>query len=88
MPSVQRGGGGKHKPPTASVPLNLGFLGYSHLLARIGLGLPIPDKRLDGRMDNFSSDRLKHSFITSLTSWVCLIYEGEYLLVNLLIFIL
>ena len=87
MPFVQRGGG-KHRPPIASLPLYLGFLGYSHLLARIGLGLPIPNKRLDGGMDNFSTDRLKHSFITSLTSWACLIYEGEYSLVNLLICIL
>ena len=28
--------------------------------------------------DNFSPNRLKNSFITYLTSWVDLIYEGEY----------
>ena len=32
----------------------------------------------------FSQERLKISFITSLTSWTCFIYEGEYSIVNLL----
>ena len=36
----------------------------------------------------FSQERLKNSFITSLTSWTCLIYEGEYSIVNLLMCIL
>ena len=50
---MQRGGG-KYRPPTASLPLNLGFLGCSHLLANIGLGLLIPNKRLNGEIDNLS----------------------------------
>ena len=36
----------------------------------------------------FSQKRLKNSFITSLTSWTGLIYEGEYSIVNLLMCIL
>ena len=36
----------------------------------------------------FSQERLKNSFITSLTSWTALIYEGEYSIVNLLMCIL
>ena len=36
----------------------------------------------------FSLERLKNSFITSLTSWRGLIYEGEYSIVNLLMCIL
>ena len=36
----------------------------------------------------FSPERLKNSFITSLTSWTGLIYEGEYSIVNLLMCIL
>ena len=35
---------------------------------------------------NVFTDRLKHSFITSLTSWAGLIYEGEYSLVSLLMY--
>ena len=38
--------------------------------------------------DNFSLDRLKNSFITFLTSWAGLIYEGEYSIINLLMCIL
>ena len=37
---------------------------------------------------NFSSDRIKHSFIFSITSWVGHLNEGEYLFVNLLMCIL
>ena len=36
----------------------------------------------------FSQERLKNSFIKSLTSWTNLIYEGEYSIVNLLMCIL
>ena len=36
----------------------------------------------------FSQERLKNSFITSLTSWTGLIYEGECSIVNLLLCIL
>ena len=36
----------------------------------------------------FSQEMLKNFFITSLTSWTCLIYEGEYSIVNLLMCIL
>ena len=36
----------------------------------------------------FSQEKLKNSFITSLTSWTGLIYEGEYSIVNLLMCIL
>ena len=35
----------------------------------------------------FSQERLKNSFITSLASWTGLIYEGEYSIVNLLMYI-
>ena len=38
--------------------------------------------------DNFSPDKLKNSFITYLTSWAGLIYEGECSIVNLLMCIL
>ena len=38
--------------------------------------------------DNFSPGRLKNSFIAYLTSWVGLICEGEYSIVNLLMCIL
>ena len=36
----------------------------------------------------FSQEMLKNSFITSLTSWTGLIYEGEYSIVNLLMCVL
>ena len=36
----------------------------------------------------FSQERLKNSFITSLTFGTCLIYEGEYSIVTLLMCIL
>ena len=37
---------------------------------------------------NFSSHRIKHSFISSITSWAGHLNEGEYPLVNLLMCIL
>ena len=38
--------------------------------------------------ENFSSSRLKQAFINSLTTWVGLIYEGDYSIVRLLLCIL
>ena len=37
--------------------------------------------------DIFSPNRLKQSCIMSLISWTCLIFEGEYSIVRLLLFI-
>ena len=38
--------------------------------------------------ESFSSSRLKQAFIYSLTTWVGLIYEGDYSIVRLLLSIL